>query len=63
MTINKLGDLNYEIPIHVDFYRGTIVLRQDGEYDKQEEIKLNSSQVDALFKAIKKHSKEAESLI
>lgn len=26
----KLGDVDFETPIHVDYYNGTIVLRQDG---------------------------------
>jgi hypothetical protein len=59
----KLGDENYEAPIHVDFYNGTIILRQDGEYEKQEEIKLSYDQIDTLFKAIKKHRPDAEAML
>jgi hypothetical protein len=59
----KIGDENYETPIHVDYYNGVIVLRQEGEYDKPEEIKLSYDQIDALFKAIKKHRPDAEAVL
>lgn len=64
----KQGDIfsgtdNAEKPINVDFYNGSICLRQDGGYEKQETINILPEYVDALFRAIKKHRKEAEFFI
>lgn len=52
-----------ERPIHVDFYNGTIVLRQDGQYDQQEEIKISPEYLEKLFRKIKKHLPEAEKML
>lgn len=49
-----------EYPISVDFYDGCICLRQEGQYDKQEEIKIHPKYVKALFKEILKHQPDAE---
>jgi hypothetical protein len=57
------GDADWERPINVDFYNGSIVLRQDGEYDIQEEILIHPKYLDAIFRAIKKHKIEAEKLL
>lgn len=59
----KLGDDDYEVPIHVDYYNGTIVLRQEGEYEQPEEIKLSPKMVEKLFKEIKRHRSDAEVLL
>lgn len=59
----KLGDEDYERPIHVDYYNGSICLRQDGELDQQEIIHLLPDQVDALFREIKRHKKNAEAML
>jgi hypothetical protein len=56
----KPGDDVFESPIHVDFYNGCIVLRQDGEYTQQEQINILPQHLDALFREIKKHRPEAE---
>jgi hypothetical protein len=58
-----LGDDTFEMPIHVDFYNGTIVLRQKGDYDQMEEIKLSPENLDVLFKEIKRHKLDAESML
>lgn len=55
-----LGDMKFELPIHVDYYNGTIVLRQDGDYDAQETINISPEYLDKLFKEIKKHLPEAK---
>jgi hypothetical protein len=52
-----------EKPIHVDYYNGSICLRQDGEYEKQEEIIISPKYLNALFKEIKKHLPEAEAML
>jgi hypothetical protein len=52
-----------EKPIHVDFYDGVICLRQDGNYDQQEEIIISPKYLAALFKAIMKHKPEAERML
>lgn len=53
-------DAETERPISVDFYKDSIVLRQDGNFDQQEQILIHSKYLDALFKAIKKHKMEAD---
>jgi hypothetical protein len=58
-----LGDETFEMPIHVDFYNGTIVLRQKGDYDTLEEIKIAPENLDALFKEIKRHKPSAEQIM
>lgn len=60
----KQGDIfsgvdNAEKSIHVDFYNGSIQLRQDGEYDQQEKILILPENLDKLFKEIKKHLPDA----
>lgn len=59
----ELGDDTYETPIHVDFYNGSIVLRQDGNYAAQEKITIHPDFVEALFREIKRHKKDAEHLL
>jgi hypothetical protein len=56
-------DNEVERPISVDFYNGSICLRQDGEYDEQEKINIHPAFLDKLFKEIKKHQKEAEIIL
>lgn len=56
-------DETCEKPIHVDYYNGTIVLRQDGEFKQQEEIKISPIFLEKLFKEIKKHQPNAEKLL
>lgn len=60
---DMLLDNEFERPISVDFYNGCIVLRQDGEFENQEEILISPKFLDALFKEIKKHKPEAEGLL
>lgn len=55
----KIGDMNFDSAIHVDFYNGSIVLRQDGEYDQQEQIRICPEYLIGLFREIKKHLPEA----
>lgn len=57
------SDPQVERPIHVDFYSGSICLRQDGEYETQEQILISPAYLDKLFKAIKKHQKEANDFL
>lgn len=59
----KLGDTNYERPIHVDYYNGSICLRQDGEFTQQEQIILLPEHIEALFREIKRHRKDAEHIL
>jgi hypothetical protein len=54
------GDVDVEVPISVDYYNGCICLRQDGDYDKQEEIKIHPKHVKAFFKEVLKHLPDAE---
>jgi hypothetical protein len=54
------GDLDYERPIHVDYYNGSICLRQDGDFEEQEQILISPQYLDKLFKEIKKHQADAE---
>lgn len=46
-------DLQAERPIHVDYFNGSIQLRQDGEFDEQEKILISDAFLDKLFKEIK----------
>ncbi len=48
-----------ENPINVDFYNGTICLRQEDAYEEEECINISPKHLDALFKAIKKNLPEA----
>ena len=60
----KANDGDYEEnPISVDFYNGSIILRQDGSFDQQEKIVIHPKYLDALFKEIKKHRPEAEHMV
>lgn len=54
------SDAEHERPIHVDFYNGCICLRQKGEFDQDEEIKIHPQFLNALFKEIKRHKPDAE---
>lgn len=56
-------DTEFERPISVDFYNGSITLRQDGDYDVQEQILIHPKFFDALVKEIKKHKVEADKLL
>ncbi len=56
-------DAENERPIYVDFYNGTICLRQDGEYDVQESINIHPKFFEALVKAIRKHQSEAKEIL
>lgn len=50
-----------ERPIYVEYYNGdTICLRQEGNFDVDEEIIISKKHLKALFKAINKHLPEAE---
>lgn len=49
-----------ENPIQVEFYNGTIGLRQEGCYEQDECININHDHVKGLFKAILKHMPEAQ---
>ena len=66
-TFNQGGIFNsdneVERPISVDFYNGAICIRQDGEYDVQEEIIIHPKFVAAFFKEVLKHKKEADSFL
>lgn len=63
-TFNQGGPFNMdgetEKPIHVDFYNGCIVIRQDGIYSQQEEILIHPKYLKAFCKEIQKHLPEAE---
>lgn len=59
----KLGDNNYESPIHVDFYNGSICLRQDGDYEQMEQIIIDPKHLESLFKEIKRHRANAEAML
>jgi hypothetical protein len=48
-------DPQSERPIQIDFYDGTICLRQIYEGDNEQEIILSRYHVEKLFKEIKKH--------
>lgn len=60
---DQFYDSEFERPISVDFYNGNITLRQDREYEQQEEILIHPKYLDALFKAIKKHKVEADKIL
>ena len=53
----------WEEPISVDFYNGTICLRQNGNYDEQENINISVEYFEALFKAIRKYKPIAEDIL
>ena len=57
------SEMEIERPISVDFYNGTIVLRQDGEFEIQESIKIHPKYFEALVKAIRKHLPQAEAML
>lgn len=50
-----LEDVDVEYPISVDYYNGTICLRQE----HAGEIKICPKYLDSLFKEIRKHQKAA----
>lgn len=52
-------DNGTEIPIQVNYYNGSIELRQAGNFDTPETIMLDPSEVKSLIKAIIKHQPEA----
>lgn len=56
-------EINAEKPIHVDYYNGTIVLRQEGQFTAQNEILISPDHMNFLFKEIKKHLKEATEIL
>jgi hypothetical protein len=53
------GNNNWERPIEVRFYNGSIELSQQGEYTQSERISIHSDFVVALLKEIKKHLPDA----
>lgn len=55
-----LGEGNAERPIQVNYYSGSIELVQEGEYEDAGRIAILPEHLDKLFKAIKKHQKDAE---
>lgn len=57
------GDTDVERPIHVDYYNGTITLRQEGEFTQEETINIHPKFLDALFKEIKKHLPNANKML
>lgn len=63
ITVNQGDPFNQEElsekPVHVDFYDGSIVLRQDGDYKQQEEILISPKYFEAIFKEIRKHLPKA----
>lgn len=48
-----------ENPIQVSFYNGSIELSQEGQFDQDESIIISPNHVKALFRAIQKHTPEA----
>lgn len=60
---NLFSDIESERPISVDFYNGSIVLRQDGDYDEQEQILIHPKFFDALVKEIRKHKISAYNIL
>ena len=60
---DPMSDSEFEKPISVDFYNGCICLRQDGDFDTQEEILISPKYFDALVKEIKRHKPEAELIL
>lgn len=57
------NDSDYESPIRVEFYNGTICLRQWGEYDVEECINVHPKYLEKLFKEIKKHMPNAMTIL
>lgn len=57
------GEGNAERPIHVDFYSNGIALRQDGEYEHQDNIHIGYEFLEPFFKEIKKHLPEAKKML
>lgn len=56
----KLGDTDWESPIQVHFYNGSISLEQEGNFDINESIQIHPKHFQRLFKEIKKHLPEAK---
>lgn len=54
------NDTLVENPIRIEYYNGTICLKQDGGYDTEETINIDPDHLVQLFRAIKKHLPEAE---
>lgn len=52
-------DPECERPIHVDYYNGSICLRQDDGYNNENSISISPKYMDKLFKEIKKHLPDA----
>lgn len=57
------ADSDYESPIRVEFYNGSISLRQEGEYDVEEVINIHPKYFEKLFKEIKKHMPDAMGIL
>lgn len=53
-------DSEFERPISVDFYDGSIVLRQDKENDIQNQILIHPKYFNDLLREIKRHKKDAD---
>lgn len=53
------GDVDYERPIEVKYYNGSIELAQEGEFPVQERVSIHPAHVKALLKEIQKHLPEA----
>lgn len=53
------GDTDFENPISVEFYNGTICLKQEGEFDIPETVSIHPKYLEKFFKAIKKNLPEA----
>lgn len=56
----ELFDTDVEQPLHVDYFNGSIQIRQDGGYDQQESINISSKHIKAFFKEVLKHLPDAE---
>lgn len=54
------GNIDWERPIHVHFYHGTITLEQQTEFDVPDKVMIHPTHLKALFKEILKHQPEAE---
>lgn len=57
------GDSIVEQPLSVDFYDGSICIRQDGEYDVPEQIIIHPEYIAAFFKEVLKHKKYADEFL
>lgn len=57
------GDADYESPITVLYYNGLIELKQEGDFDIEETVRIHPKFLNKLFVAIKKHLPEAESTL